>query len=118
MTNNIVVGHSTGIYADGSPPTVTVEASYTLFHDNAVGDTNAAVSSINPIYGSPSFVNPESWNYHICEESAARDTGTDTWVCYDADGNLRPWGTKPDVGAYEFGIFFKVYLPMMLKSDL
>jgi len=54
--------------------------------------------------GDPSFINPPT-DLHIDIDSAARDQGlvTDAEDGWDIDGQLRPLGLAPDVGADEAG---------------
>ncbi len=57
LTNNIVYGHTYGIYASGSQSLVT--ADYTVFHGNTTADTGGSgtIVSTNAINGDPLFVN-------------------------------------------------------------
>ncbi len=50
----------------------------------------------------PKLTNPANDNYHIPSESPAVDAGLDVGITTDLDGNTRPQGNGPDIGAYEF----------------
>jgi hypothetical protein len=115
FTNTIIAGHhSVGItVTTGS--TATLEA--TLWYDNGSdtgGGGSISTGTVN-VYGDPAFVNPSVWDYHLTSGSAAIDAGVDAGVTADIDGDPRPIGPKPDIGADEFRRWF-LYLPLVLRN--
>ena len=50
----------------------------------------------------PLLIDPARNNYHIPAGSPAIDAGLDVGITTDLDGNARPQGNGPDIGAYEF----------------
>ncbi len=100
LTNTILFSHTVGItVAAGN--TATVES--TLWHGNTT-DANGAgtiISSTHNYAGDPAFVNPEAGDYHLGSTSAAIDKGVDAGVTTDIDGDARPQGSAPDLGADE-----------------
>jgi len=118
LTNNIIVSHTTGIYALTD---TTAIADNSLFFGNTVGNTGGpgTLSSTNEITGSaPLFVDPAGWDYHIGPDSPAIDTGiTVPWLTTDIDGDTRPW---PSGGDYDMGAdeaqWRHVYLPLVLRN--
>lgn len=58
----------------------------------------------NPIViENPDFVDPAARDFHLRKGSALIDAGTPLPdVKHDRDGNKRPVGLRPDIGAYEF----------------
>ena len=56
--------------------------------------------------GDPGFVEVSNHDYQLTHTSPARDAGIDVGVETDYEGNPRPYGDRPDIGAYE-------YLPML-----
>lgn len=104
LTNTILVGHAEGIYV---APGTTVTLQATLWGTDTwanaqdwSGGGTIITGSIN-IWDDPAFVDPDNGNYHITGVSAARDVGVDTWVGDDIDGDPRPFGAGPDLGADE-----------------
>jgi hypothetical protein len=57
------------------------------------------VSVQNQYEGGPAFA-PDG--YHLRAGSAAIDRGVDAGVTSDIDGNARPYGSAPDLGAVEY----------------
>ena len=49
------------------------------------------------------YVSPESYDLHLAGLSPAIDNGSSDWApATDFDGNARPVGDAPDIGAYEY----------------
>ena len=120
LTNNIIVSHTTGIYAypDLNPNVVT--ATHTLFYGNDDDTDGSTITSADEIIDSdPLFVDSAGWDYHLRADSPAIDTGaTVPWLTTDVDGDARPWptGGDYDIGADEAN-WRQVYLPLVLKSS-
>jgi len=55
------------------------------------------VSGVDPL-----FVNKTGADFHLQANSPAVDTGTDVGLSKDFDGKSVPYGTAPDIGAYEY----------------
>jgi len=112
LTNNIISGYSTGIDNQGGASS-TVTARYTLF-DNSVITPGNNVNFGNSLVGDPAFKNPAADDYHIRFTSAARDAGTFGVVATrDIDGDPRPIGSAPDIGADEYKPGGYLYLPLI-----
>jgi len=57
----------------------------------------------NTIAANPLFVDPENGNFHLRPDSPAIDAGVDVGLSEDFDGDPVPYGSAPDIGAYEYG---------------
>jgi uncharacterized repeat protein (TIGR01451 family) len=101
MTHTIVAGHTQ--YGIERPGSSVVVADYTLWYNNGA-DTSYGDPGTNPVYGDPLFANPSIWDYHIRLFSAAFDVGVDAGVDTDIDGEPRPMGHAPDIGADELRV--------------
>jgi hypothetical protein len=110
MTNTIVVNHSAGISVTAGN-TATINS--ILFFGNTLdtGGGGAFLSS-NVYTGNPAF---DTDGYHLTSGSAAMDQGISTTVTTDLDGDARPSGSAPDLGADELSAFF-IYLPIVLED--
>lgn len=95
IINNIFSGH------DGSwresinlVSTAVIDSSTNnLFYNNNID----AHTGTNPVFGNPMF----KGIYHLQPKSAARDSGTSTFINWDIDKEVRPKGDAPDIGADE-----------------
>jgi len=112
LVNNIIANYLIAM-TNTVPASSTVTANYTLFDGN-VKDYGTGVSSSNEVSGDPAFVAPAEGNYHIGSSSVAIDAGVDAGVAGDIDGDPRPIGLAPDIGADEAHL--RVYLPLVLKK--
>jgi len=106
LTNNIFSGHDgTGdnsIYLGASG--VIDSSTNNLFWNN----DNDPHTGTNPVLGDPKFFGV----YHLLPDSAARDSGTSTFITWDIDHQARALGGIPDIGADET---LPLYLPLILK---
>ena len=106
LVNNIVASHTVGITHTGSG---IVAAQYTLFDGNTL-DYGSGVSSANEVPG-PAGLSP---SYHLYAYSGAIDRALPlAQVTDDVDGDVRPQGAGPDVGADEARM---VMLPLVLRG--
>ena len=95
MTNTIVASHTLGVQVDTD---CRADLDATLWYGNAnnwVGD----VTALNSRYGDPALARD---GYHLTPGSAAIDQGVPVAVATDIDGEQRPQGGAPDIGADEF----------------
>ena len=99
----------------------TTNGKVVLQHDNTL--TQDVPNLHQTVSGSPTFIanNPLtgdpklSDSYHLQSGSAAIDAGVDAGVTTDIDGDARPQGSAPDIGADEF-TEYNIYLPCILKN--
>jgi hypothetical protein len=77
----------------------------------AVGGTGTVISSTN-YYSAPLLIRP---TFHLAPGSSAIDLGADAGVKVDIDGDPRPIGLLPDIGADERWIY--TYLPLVLRGS-
>jgi hypothetical protein len=113
LTNNIIAGFPAGL-ENNTFPDSTVTARYTLFGPD-VTTPGVNVSLQNSIIGDPAFKNPGAGDYHIRFTSAAKDAGSINFIAVqDIDGDPRPIGNAPDIGADEFRPAL-LYMPLIKK---
>jgi hypothetical protein len=94
LTNNLMAGHSTGIYNNAATDTGTITADTNLFYNNSdlVKGTNALVR--DPL------LTPE---FKPMENSPVVDAGkTIDTVTKDLEGTSRPQGNGYDIGCFEY----------------
>jgi hypothetical protein len=98
LTNTILVSHSVGIsVTEGN--TVTVNG--VLWHDTPITVSRSITTVVtvkNQRTGDPVFAVD---GYHLTAGSAAIDGGVPSVVTADIDGDRRPIGAEPDLGADE-----------------
>jgi len=107
IVNNVIVSHSVGITAT---PGATLIVSHTLLWHNGDDPISGTVVFPTP----PLFVAPGQQNYHLLPDSPAVDAGIETGVTSDVDGDTRPIGALPDVGADE--VRLRTFLPLVLRG--
>jgi len=107
LVNNIVVSHSVGITA---PTGATLIVSRTLLYGNGHDPISGTAVLPQP----PMFMAAEWRNLHLAPDSPAVDAGIDVGVTSDVDGDGRPNGALPDIGADEY--WPKTLLPLVLRN--
>jgi fibronectin-binding autotransporter adhesin len=112
LTNTIVASTTWGI-TNTTPVSSTILADYTLFH-NTLNHSSSGVVSTNEVGGDPRFVDPAGGDYHLGHGSAAIDAGVDAGVTTDIDGDTRPIGPLPDIGADERRLY--IHMPLVLRG--
>ncbi len=117
LTNTVLVSHTVGIRVTGDS-TATLEATLWGAGDwgNQVDwqvDSGSLVTGTVNLWGDPAFLDPARGDYHIGPASAARDAGVESGITVDMDGQIRPVGPAPDLGADEWGHF--LFLPQTTK---
>lgn len=87
----------------------------TLWYSNTEdwGGAGAVVTGTHNYWGDPRF---EADGFHLMEGSAAIDVGVEAGVPNDVDGERRPRGLAPDLGADE-GAGTNIYLPAVLRNS-
>jgi hypothetical protein len=114
MTNTIVVSQTIGItvYKGATFVTSTARLSGVLWYGNGQNTpASAYIHLSDEISGDPRF---RADGYHLGPGSAAIDAGLATSTAGDIDGDGRPIGAAPDLGADEAGLF--ALLPLVLRQ--
>ena len=116
MTNTLVSGVDYAFAAEEiNDGTVTIKHTNTLFHEIGISETHTlegspSYSKLGAVYGDPLL----NSSFHLARGSAAVDAGIDAGVPYDIDGEARPYGDYPDIGADELRLRFQ-YVPAIIR---
>ncbi len=93
VSNSIIGGYAIGIKVAAGD----VAEDYTLFYETT--PTSGAVSGGDRSFsGDPAFAAPASDDYHLSPNSEALNTGGDSGILVDGDGDPRPGGSGVDIG--------------------
>jgi uncharacterized repeat protein (TIGR01451 family) len=117
LSNTLLVSFTNGFVAD-EPGTGDVLIRHTRTLTDNVTNLHVVVggepelTAIASLTGDPKL----DASYHLQSDSAAIDAGVDVGVAEDIDGDARPQGSAPDIGADEFFIQY-IYLPSVLRSQ-
>ena len=117
LTNTLVSGFTNAFAASqAGNGIVDINHTKTLFHNvtnhHATIEGSPSYTEITPVIGNPRL----DMSYHLQFGSAAIDQGVETGLEHDLDGQPRPLGSAPDIGADES--FFdakKVFLPLIIR---
>lgn len=105
LINNIIANQSVALHLRTSSGIMArLEADHTLWDGNGIytvtsGSGNSILNTNNNVVGNPAFVSNS--DFHIRSSSAAVDTAVNAGIVYDIDGEARPSGNAPDIGADE-----------------
>jgi hypothetical protein len=94
FTNSIVASNKVGV---GGGYGTSISLQQTLWDSN-ITNTVTLVNEVGHLVGAAAFADD---GYHLTEPSAAVDAGIDAGLTSDIDGDPRPRGRAPDVGADE-----------------
>lgn len=94
ITNTIIASHSVAISNSGG----TVFQDYNLLFGNGIDTQGAIAGGAHNVSGNPRFVAPVVDDYHLGPGSAAVDTGIDSGILVDYDGEMRPLDVGFDIG--------------------
>ncbi|MCX7046623.1 MAG: choice-of-anchor D domain-containing protein, partial [Candidatus Sumerlaeota bacterium] len=102
LLNCIFEGHRSAFNRGG---TATIAQAFNCLFGISATNTVTGLANNNPVYGSPSLVNPYSGNFDLRDDSAAIGAGAAngggvTAPAADILGRLRNLG-NPDIGAFE-----------------
>ncbi len=116
LTNTLVAGHTTGITVtagDTATLTATLWGRGPWSNTQDWGGAGTIVSTLD-VYGDPDFADPAVDDYHLLGTSPAINAGVEASLDHDMDGDLRPMGAAPDIGADEF--VRHCFLPLVLRQ--
>lgn len=111
-TNNLFYDNGCAVHGG---PGAAITLTRSLFFANEVADTcGTGVVNLNPITGQDPLLKP---SLRLKVGSPAIDAGVNAGVTVDLDGDLRPFGPAPDIGADESTVIaIKVYLPVLRRA--
>jgi fibronectin-binding autotransporter adhesin len=111
LTNTIVVSQAVGISVTAGS-TATLDGVLWFANGTNIAGTGTVLAS-NQYTGTPAFA---ADGYHLTAGSAAIDKGLDAGVSTDIDGQPRPDGDAPDLGADEYYLLDRsVFLPAVFR---
>jgi len=102
FTNTILVSHLCAIRVTSDGAAALLNG--VLWYNNAMNVNvggGATLTVMNPYEGNPAFA---ADGYHLTSGSAAIDQGVATTIDDDIDGQVRPQGAGPDLGADEYAV--------------
>lgn len=108
LHNTLFYSHTIGVQNAGGAVTMT----QTLW-DGVLTPTLGAVAETGSFTGTAALA---ADGYHLSEPSDAVDAGLFAGVGLDIDGQRRPMGGGPDLGADEVASTLGVYLPLVWKA--
>jgi hypothetical protein len=116
LTNTILASHTVGVSViEGSTGTLaaTLWGSGAWANQEDWGGGGSLETGSHNYQHDPAFVAPDAGDYHIGPGSGALDRGLGSRIFEDIDGDPRPIGAAPDLGADEI---WQLRLPLTLRS--
>jgi hypothetical protein len=111
MTNTLLISHTIGISVTAHN-TVTLNGVLWFGTPITISQVGANLFLQNQSTGNPLF---DLDGYHLTSHSAAIDKGVPAGVFTDIDGQPRPYGAAPDLGADEYWPKF-IFLPVVFRN--
>jgi hypothetical protein len=116
MTNTILISQTLGISVSLDDAVTLVG---TLWYSNTTdwGGEGTIITGTHNYWGDPRF---NADGYHLMLGSAAIDRGVNAGVTTDIDGEHRPQGLAPDLGADEYtqaSSFYEFFLPFVAHKE-
>jgi len=117
LTNTLVTSATNGFvgYQGGGDGSLLIRHTNTLTDDvttlHYAEEGSPTFQAVNPLTGDPKL----DTTYHLQPGSAAIDAGVEAGVTTDIDGDPRPQGAAPDIGADEYAIY-EIYLPLVIRN--
>ncbi|MCK5218092.1 right-handed parallel beta-helix repeat-containing protein, partial [bacterium] len=121
VINNTVISSIRGISTKSGD--TTGEIRYNLVIANSSGGINSDYSTKNDNrtqanIATENFVNAATGDFRLTASSPAKDAGIGGgYSTVDIDWNTRPFGSAPDIGAYEYGVNQNQFSPADLNQD-
>ena len=100
--NNIVENNS--IFSDATTQTCRHQYNGTVSEVSIFNNQNINIK--DNIAGNPMFIDAPNDDYHLMSNSPCINAGTDALSIKDYDGAPIPLLAAPDIGAYEYGIYW------------
>jgi hypothetical protein len=117
LTNTILVSHTVGVQTVRKTVDNSAHLVATLWGNITETLGAGTIETAKNMTGDPAFLNPDAGDYHLTDDSAARNRGVSTLVSTDIDGELRD--PLPDLGADEKlvpGSIQQIHLPLILRG--
>jgi len=105
LTNTIISGNEIGVHVEGlAAITLTATLWWNNVQDTYIGKVGGESLTVEaPTYtADPTFADAPTGDYHLRPLSPAVNRGIEAGVHSDVDGDSRPWGPAPDLGADEY----------------
>ncbi|MGQ9683162.1 MAG: right-handed parallel beta-helix repeat-containing protein [Anaerolineae bacterium] len=109
VTNNILASNAGQSLQSYSSAILTVD--HNLFWNNQ----SDPILGSHSVQDDPLFVDLAGGNYHLQKTSPAIDRGIDLGIGDDIDGDTRPYGSAPDIGADEVKTIISLFLPLVRR---